>query len=430
MRLRRYWRFYCVQNSISINARTSAKQHADLTFKHNINQARHGWLRLTPAFSVKVVEGILGNKKGNLNVFDPFSGTATTPLCAAYHGHHAISIDINPFLVWLGETKLRHYKQEALREAKEKAILIQSSVDNRRTRKCQPPPIAHIDRWWDKKHLDYLCSLKGGIDQISYLHPESRDLLLVAFCRFVIDLSNAAFNHQSMSFKHKEIGARQSKLWQDDKLDHQPFPSHVNTIVEAASHNPNGVGHALLYDARELDGIPGAGFDMLITSPPYPNRMSYIRELRPYMYWLGYLQEAREAGELDWRAIGGTWGIATSRLNEWKRDNTTFFPEYLENILQHIARSGGKSGELLSKYVGKYFEDMWRHFIAVRSVMNNGGELHYIIGNSKFYEFLVPAEMIFSDMLKKAGFHDIDITILRKRNSKKELFEFDVVATK
>jgi hypothetical protein len=158
--------------------------------------------------------------------------------------------------------------------------------------------------------------------------------------------------------------------------------------------------------------------------------MSYIRELRPYMYWLGYLQEAREAGELDWRAIGGTWGIATSRLNEWKRDNSTFFPEYLENIVRYIAGSGGKSGELLSKYVGKYFEDMWRHFVAVRSVMSNGGELHYIIGNSKFYDYIVPAEKIFSDMLKKAGFHDVTIAILRKRNSKKELFEFDVIATK
>jgi hypothetical protein len=49
--------------------------------------------------------------------------------------------------------------------------------------------------------------------------------------------------------------------------------------------------------------------------------MSYIRELRPYMYWLGYLQNAREAGELDWKAIGGTWGCATSRVGKWN-------PEY------------------------------------------------------------------------------------------------------
>lgn len=42
------------------------------------------------------------------------------------------------------------------------------------------------------------------------------------------------------------------------------------------------------------------------TSPHYPNRISYIRELRPYMYWMKFLGEAREAGEMDWKAIGGT----------------------------------------------------------------------------------------------------------------------------
>ena len=35
------------------------KQRADLTFKENLLRGRHGWLRLTPAFSVKVVHQIL-----------------------------------------------------------------------------------------------------------------------------------------------------------------------------------------------------------------------------------------------------------------------------------------------------------------------------------------------------------------------------------
>ena len=419
-----------MQNNIANDTITGVKQRADLTFKHNVNEGRHGWLRLTPAYSVKLVESILQNKDKGLSVFDPFSGTATTPLCAAYHGHFAVSIDINPFLVWFGEVKLRHYDQSMLCEAIEKAGVIQSTVDGGRTNPCPPPAISNIDRWWNKTHLGYLCSLKGEIDKQSYRRSESKDLLLVAFCQMVIELSNAAFNHQSISFKDNGNRDSQSLLWADDAFDHAPFASYVNALVEAASHNPCGTGHVLACDARVLDTITKEGFDILITSPPYPNRMSYIRELRPYMYWLGYLQEARQAGELDWQAIGGTWGIATSRLNEWRRDASTFFPDYLDSILRDIARSDGRSGELLSKYVGKYCEDMWRHFVAVRRIMNKGGELHYVIGNSKFYECLVPAERIYADMLMKAGFRNIDIKRLRKRNSKKELFEFDVMGTR
>ena len=36
------------------------------------------------------------------------------------------------------------------------------------------------------------------------------------------------------------------------------------------------------------------------------------------MYWLGYLEQPRDAGELDWQAIGGTWGAATSRVAAWE----------------------------------------------------------------------------------------------------------------
>ena len=100
-------------------------------------------------------------------------------------------------------------------------------------------------------------------------------------------------------------------------------------------------------------------FDLLVTSPPYPNRMSYIRELRPYMYWLGYLQEAREAGEMDWQAIGGTWGIATSRLNDWQPSDENYCPKDLRAVMEDISTADAKSGPLLAKYVGKYFEDMW-----------------------------------------------------------------------
>ena len=58
--------------------------------------------------------------------------------------------------------------------------------------------------------------------------------------------------------------------------------------------------------------------------------MSYIRELRPYMYWLGILENARDTGELDWSAIGGTWGVATSRLASLERPRHAFTYPLLE----------------------------------------------------------------------------------------------------
>jgi len=80
--------------------------------------------------------------------------------------------------------------------------------------------------------------------------------------------------------------------------------------------------------------------------------------------------------------------------------------------------------------VAKYFEDMWRHIRDLVNVMSMGGTVHYIVGNSKFYNTLIPVERLFAEMLTEAGFRDVHITRIRKRNSKKELYEFDVSATK
>ncbi len=39
--------------------RRSLAQRADYTHKHNAESGRHGWLRLTPAYSLKIVGEIL-----------------------------------------------------------------------------------------------------------------------------------------------------------------------------------------------------------------------------------------------------------------------------------------------------------------------------------------------------------------------------------
>lgn len=405
------------------------KQRADLTFKHNILEERHGWLRLTPAYSVKIVEQVLSQHQQPISVLDPFSGTATTPLCASTHGHSAISVDINPFLVWFGEVKVSNYDEEVVSRTQEVATEIAGIVKSESISPATPPPIANINRWWDNTKLSYLCRVKAAIMLFDAEPDAIQNLLNIAFCKTLIEVSNAAFNHQSMSFKDKQKDNGQQKLWADETFGIDPFSENIGGVLRSAKLNPVGEAHVMLGDSRSLEFLGKQRFDLLITSPPYPNRMSYIRELRPYMYWLGYLKEAKEAGELDWQAIGGTWGIATSRLNNWERDQTNYCPENLLATIEKISKADSKSGPVLAKYVGKYFEDMWLHFKSVRDNMKLGAEVHYIVGNSKFYDYLVPVETVYADMLEKAGFEKVKTEVIRKRNSKKELFEFDVMAT-
>jgi DNA modification methylase len=402
--------------------RSRLRQRADYTHKHNLQTGRHGWLRLTPAYSVKVVEELIEQSSQPIRVFDPFCGTATTALSAAYHGHEGVTTDINPFLVWLGQAKTAHYPASKIAATRGACTRVVKLAKNGVEPFAQPP-IYNIDRWWDPAALHALRSLRAGIDSATEPDSAERTLLLVAFCRTLIALSNAAFNHQSMGFKDD----RQMALSLDRDTG-AVFEEDVSFVLNGAADNPEGSASVILGDSRNPPALVNGLFDRVVTSPPYANRMSYIRELRPYMYWLGFLDNGRDAGELDWLAIGGTWGIATSRLAAWEHGAGGFADSRLDTALKGIEHRLNKNGQILANYVAKYFDDMWEHFQKLPLILAPGAEVHYIVGNSTFYGVLLPVEQIYAAMLRRLGFGKIECRPIRKRNSKKELIEFDVTA--
>ena len=408
---------------MSAGIRQRLRQRADYTHKFNAKTGRHGWLRLTPAYSVKIVEELIGEHDQPRRVLDPFCGTATTALSAAYHGHESVTTDINPFLVWLGRVKTAEYSNGAIATAHGTCARIVDRIKRDAVEPVQAPPIHNIERWWSTKSLAFLCALKACIEAESQEHSPERDLLMIAFCRTLIELSNVAFNHQSMSFKD----GGQLHIPFDADMG-QVFTNDLRFVLKGAGDNPSGSGLVGFGDARSLRAAVNGRFDLVVTSPPYANRMSYVRELRPYMYWLRFLDNGRDAGELDWSAIGGTWGVATSRLIEWERPKKSFRHPLLDIPLGKIANQDNKNGQLLANYVAKYFNDIWDHFNSLVSVLSNDCELHYIVGNSTFYGVLLSVEQLYAAMLDSLGFRDVECRAIRKRNSKKELFEFDVSA--
>ena len=68
------------------------------------------------------------------------------------------------------------------------------------------------------------------------------------------------------------------------------------------------------------------------------------------------------------------------------------------------------------------------NFGFLRSVLKRDSEVRYIVGNSAFYGVLVPTERIYAAMLENLGFEAVRCWTIRKRNSKKELFELKVSA--
>lgn len=398
-----------------------------LTHRANLRDTRYGWLRLTPAYSVHLVSDLLATSEQIFpKVLDPFCGTGTTALVCAERGILSDTTDINPFLVWLTETKTRNYQKTEVEAFNVASRLVANRIEERTNKSHWIPPLHQIEKWWEDSTLQ---PISRGMDAIKNISTESSnsvvDLLKVAFCRTVIDCANVSFGHQSMSFK-KDFN---STLFPADEKDVAHSWRNACDDIAKAAHSPILTQpRAILCDARQLTHkLPNEHYSCVITSPPYPNRMSYIRELRPYMYWLGYLEDGRDAGELDWKAIGGTWGCATSNVGKWVPPANHKIPySGFDVLLENIAQRSS----VLSRYVHKYFYDMVEHVRELFGVVRPQGVINYIVGNSKFFDVLLPVEEIFAALFRAAGFDDVVIRPIRKRTSKKELYEYVVSARK
>lgn len=397
---------------------------SDYTFKYNKNQGRHGWLRLTPAYSVKLVEELIAHTEKGKKILDPFSGTATTGLCSLEQGYDALLCDINPFLIWFGNVKLGIFNEEGLNDVLTLSKCIIDKSKSYLDKDNWLPDIYNITRWWSAETLTSLSALRASI--VNEIGEPSEDnnyhnLIWIGFCRLIIETSSAAFNHVSMSFNSDTVSH-----------DHQEvsglFYVIIESMISSCAISTQSNARVVHCDSRMInDYCQGSCFDHVVTSPPYPNRMSYIRELRPYMYWTKFLTESKEAADLDWKAIGGTWGSATSKLKDWS-PSEIMLPPMLIEACEEINCKDDKNANLMSRYVHKYFFDMHMHFSSLRYVLSNNAKIDYIVGNSSFYGVKVASEKIFEESLALLGFTNISSTVVRKRNSNKQLFEFCVSA--
>lgn len=405
-------------------------KNKDYTFKYNQNLGRHGWLRLNPAYSVKLVEEILGEdnlfsekKISSGTVFDPFCGTATTGIVAAEHGLNSMLYEINPFLYWFSTAKSQNYRSADIND--QLTHIKESLNSDRYNQYCKSwiPPMKNIERWWDSVTLKHLGKLHEFLLEelgAPTIHSNVSNLAWISFARLIIDCSAADFGHISVSFKDTCNTYGEAEIL-------SIYIKSLEYILDSAKHSLKGNVKIISGDSRNVCLDEKVSY--VITSPPYPNRISYIRELRPYMYWLGFLTSGEEAGELDWAAIGGTWGSATSKLSTWECDTNWSIPACLKDAVNKIKESDSKNGKTLAQYVLKFFYDIYLHFKNLTKNLENGCVLYYILGNSSFYGNMVHTDLIVCEIMKSLGYENPIAKIIRKRNSKKELFEFQIEAS-
>ncbi|HEX7375750.1 MAG TPA: hypothetical protein VF278_01495 [Pirellulales bacterium] len=399
-----------------------------VTFQGKLDLPIHRWYRLTPSFSPQLANDIADHFALNSDdfVLDPFSGVGTVPLCMKYRGITACSVELNPYLHFVGTVKTRDYKDIGAVESYVAEFVSQFRAalgnvpfsakpnDYLRENAASIPPINHPNRWWSPGNLAQLVCLRKLMASLDAQSREN-DLLKMAVLGILIPVSNAKHNHVSLTFAKSplptvnvaDILQRQSQnIIEDLRAVANLAPSQV-TIFRGNSKELSKV----LPSAPKVSAV--------ITSPPYPNRFSYARETRPHMFFFDFIKSARAVGQLETDAIGGTWGKATSVLARGIAPKNEFVKQLLDPYLHGIH----SNGSLMANYVVKYFNNIYDHAGQIAEVCAPKARLAYVIGNSKFYDHPLPSDEILASIFDHFGFRLEGIERMRKRQSKSGLYE-------
>jgi hypothetical protein len=396
----------------------------DVTFKTGQSESVHRWYRLTPSYSPNLVRFLiaaLGINEGGY-VLDPFSGRGTTVIECQKHGIPALGVDINPLLQQVGDRSLRwgtahlHLLSDYVGEAGE--LLERHRGDSvgliLEKFNARLPVIHNVFRWWKPEVLRDLIICRELAAAARY--APARDYLWLAVNKAALDCANIHRNHPTITFDddhrrtinvHSEVRANLDEIRED-----------LRSLKEGQAENSGLNAVVLGNSTRGLGGLLGRPVDFVITSPPYPNRYSYVHQTRPQLHFMELLEDIRQATEIDLDAVGGTWGRATSVLQKELLE----VPGEVRPYLSYYDELRDKN-VLMCNYATKYFIDMWRHVRSIKQHVSRNFRGAYVVGNSRLSGVEIFTEVILGKLFEHEGFAVEKTISFRKRGGRQRLYE-------
>ena len=224
-------------------------------------------------------------------VADIFCGSGTTLLEALQLKRHAIGVDANPLATLISRAKTTSLSAAALEvlaehrfSAERLAAMIEPNAADLFSQglpfKSQAwRPAANVCETWFEPHVvEELAELRSLIDDV----PDDivRNLCAVAFASIIV-----AVSHQDSDTRY----VRRNKLINPGETVQRYLRQlqAAAVAVEKLAHVVEARFSCNVVTANVLDPPELPPFDLVVTSPPYPNAFSYHLYHRTRLLWLG-----------------------------------------------------------------------------------------------------------------------------------------------
>ncbi len=409
---------------------------SDPAFSRNKALPIHRWVPWVAGYASEFVRDVLAQHLPTPGVvLDPFAGVGTTLVEAALLGHEVVGFEINPYAALASRAKLNalHLDADAILDATQRLrAFYVGHVSNGYTPLSQPPAgfktrVGFYSPVVLRKVLIVQDFIRAS--------PEGplRETLQLAFAATMVQYSNYSYE-PSLGTRQ---GAGKANIEDADVI--APIEAKLREMaadvrwLHETRHAPlveHRVVSASFFDAPEH--VEPAFADVLITSPPYLNNYHYIRNTRPHLYWLGFVEVPHDTRPLEQQNFGKYWQTV--------RDGqpvplafdlpTSDLEAKLDRLRGLNAEKGIYGGAGWANYAATYFNDCFRFAEATRYALKLGGSAFVVVGNSILQGINVEVDRYLGQIAEAAGLECVGISVPRETRVGNSIIQSDVRVAK
>jgi hypothetical protein len=334
----------------------------------------------------------------NGKILDPFAGSGTTALEAAFKGHDSYMLEINPLLDYFYPIKMPNFNLDAWNNyIKSASVFLNLVLDNDNIQKIEIN--GDLEYWYPKDLYDYFVRVWSNYHKLK----KNEDEIVQKIVILVLFRLSKFYSYAEHSMPKLFISKRKREFIEDFlKKPNQKelikskaftFLKIIDKTVLSLLKDKSLSGQIYYFsgvDSSEYDFSKLPKIDCIITSPPYLQAQEYMRTFKMEMRWSGISNEEIKsymAKEIPFRKAEG------------KIDG-----EYINNMRSKLTKKD------LIKMFDSYFWFMLKVLEGASKNLNKGGKLCVLIGNPKMEGIEIEIwKVIYEYFVNKPEFKPIDL---------------------
>jgi hypothetical protein len=358
-------------------------------------------------------------------VLDPFAGVGTTLVEAFATGCNVVGFEINPYAAFAANVKLSsiHVSLSEFEESITQYDGYMRRASNARGRAKKPKSVSPPNF---KSRIPFYSPdvERKVLHTLDFIHdvadPQIQDLFRLAFGSVMVQFSNYSYEP---SLTRRSVAGKLPVQDADvaGVMRRKLMEMHVDIAWFKAALNQRGdtsefrVVNSSFFLAREHLG--GATVDLVVTSPPYVNNYHYLRNTRPHLHWLGFVEGSRDLKLYEDASFGRFWQTVRHKPDVPLDFELPALQGILATMRDRNEDRGIYGGKGWANYAATYFNDAYRFCALLAYLLRPGAHAVIVVGNSVLQGIEVRTDELFAEIGKQCGLDVTAIHLLRTKRT-------------